>query len=613
MKKVFAALLCLTMLMGCLPAMADGEVVYTTLYASEMSTLNYLTAGAQWEQTVGANVIDTLVEYDSYGNIIPGLAESWTANDDATVWTFKLREGQKWYTSEGAEYAEVVAQDFVDGLKWVLTAANDSGVEYAVETAKIVNANAYYAGEVTDFSEVGVKAVDKYTVEYTCASPVPYFLSTLTYGCFMPANGEFLEKMGADFGTATSADTMLYNGAFILQSFVPQSQHVFVKNVNNWDAEHVYIDKIVQSYNSESATISPEMALRGEIDSASLSNDIVDDYKDMYDFVTKDRPAVDYSYFYCFNFDPQYEEEYDPANWLIAVNNSNFRHSIMSAFDRVFSLYAIDPDDPESVLQSTVTPATFVSVDGTDFSALAPFDGVADNYFNTEKALAYKEAAVAELTEAGCKFPVQVVLTYRSDMSDWESECQLVKQQLESVLGTDYINVVLYAGPSENFLSATRRAGKYSLMRCNWGADYADPETWTDPFVEKIDSETGLHTGNSYNKMDMMLDTENAETKDILTAYYAAVAEAKASVTDTADRYGKFAKAEAMLINNAIVIPYMVSASDYQITKLNVYEGEYAVFGVTNIRWKYQHLNDNFVTTAENEAAAEAWREAMGL
>ena len=208
---------------------------------------------------------------------------------------------------------------------------------------------------------------------------------------------------------------------------------------------------------------------------------------------------------------------------------------------------------------------------------------------------------------------MQVVLTYRSDMSDWESECQLVKQQLESVLGTDYINVVLYAGPSENFLSATRRAGKYSLMRCNWGADYADPETWTDPFVEKIDSETGLHTGNSYNKMDMMLDTENAETKDILTAYYAAVAEAKASVTDTADRYAKFAKAEAMLINNAIVIPYMVSASDYQITKLNVYEGEYAVFGVTNIRWKYQHLNDNFVTTAENEAAAEAWREAMGL
>ena len=613
MKKVFAALLCLTMLMGCLPAMADGEAVYTTLYASEMSTLNYLTAGAQWEQTVGANVIDTLVEYDSYGNVIPGLAESWTVNDDATVWTFKLREGQKWYTSAGEEYAEVVAQDFVDGLKWVLTAANDSGVEYAVETAKIVNASAYYGGEVTDFNEVGVKAVDKYTVEYTCESPVPYFLSCLTYGCFMPANGEFLAKMGADFGTATSADTMLYNGAFILQSFVPQSQHVFVKNVNNWDAEHVYIDKIVQSYNSESATISPEMALRGEIDSASLSNDIVDDYKDMYDFVTKDRPSVDYSYFYCFNFDPQYEAEYDPANWLIAVNNANFRHSIMSAFDRVFSLYAIDPDDPESVLQSTVTPATFVSVDGTDFSALPAFAGVAENYFNTEKALAYKEAAVAELTEAGCKFPVQVVLTYRSDMSDWESECQLVKQQLESVLGTDYINVVLYAGPSENFLSATRRAGKYSLMRCNWGADYADPETWTDPFVEKLDADTGKHTGNSYNKMDMMLDTDYAETKEVLNAYYAAVAEAKASVTDTADRYNKFATAEAMLINNAIVIPYMVSTSDYQITKLNVYEGEYAVFGVTNIRWKYQHLNENFVTTAENEAAAEAWREAMGL
>lgn len=102
-----------------------------------------------------------------------------------------------------------------------------------------------------------------------------------------------------------------------------------------------------------------------------------------------------------------------------------------------------------------------------------------------------------------------ILLTYKSGDTDWENESILFKQQLEGVLGTDYINVELYAGPSESFLSATRRAGVYSMMRCNWGADYADPLTWASPFAESIDSETGLHEGNSYNKMDVSLDGDS--------------------------------------------------------------------------------------------------------
>ena len=285
----------------------------------------------------------------------------------------------------------------------------------------------------------------------------------------------------------------------------------------------------------------------------------------------------------------------------------------MSAFDRTYSMRALEPDDPESILQNTITPATFCAADGVDYSELAPFDGTEENFFNAEKALEYKAKAMEELTAAGCTFPVTILLTYKSGDTDWENESILFKQQLEGVLGTDYINVELYAGPSESFLSATRRAGVYSMKRCNWGADYADPLTWASPFAESIDSETGLHEGNSYNKMDVSLDGDSyPETKDILTTYYATVEEAKAITDDIAARYTKFAEAEAMLINNAMVIPYNIEAASYQVTKLNIFEGQYSPCGVSNLRYKYQTLHEDFISAEEYEAAYQEWLTAMG-
>ena len=621
MKKLLALLLCLCMTLSCVSALAAEDGTYRVLYGGEVSTLNYLIASTQWDQTVGANIVDSLVEYDSTGKIIPGLAESWENSEDGLTWTFHLRQGQKWYDYTGAEVAELTANDFVSALKYVLTPANNSTIAKNVWAARIANAEEFYNALVTeetdddiDFSEVGIKAVDDYTLEYTLSAPLPYFLSTLTYVCFLPAYGPQLDELGTDFGTAN--DKIYYSGAYIMDQFEPQSIHHYVKNANNWDADNIHIGAIERIYNSESSTLSPIMALRGEVDNATLDNSIVDEWKtNNPEIVTRGRAVPDYSYFYCFNFDPQYDEVYNPENWRIAVNNSNFRHSIMSAFDRLYAMRAIDPESPETIIQNTVNPIGFASVDGVDFTALDAFANIGENYFDAEKALIYKDAAIAELTEAGVTFPVQMVMTYRSDDSDWENEYILLKQQIEGVLGADYIECVLYAGSSENFLSSTRRAGVYSFMRCNWGADYADPETWTDPFAVTTDSETGAVVGNSYNKMDLMLtdDYEQfTETRDILTAYYAAVDEAKASAVDMTDRYNKFAAAEAMLIDNAVVVPYFISPADYQVTKLNIFEGEYAAFGISTLRYKYQHLSDEFITAEEYEAAAAAWQEATG-
>jgi len=111
--------------------------------------------------------------------------------------------------------------------------------------------------------------------------------------------------------------------------------------------------------------------------------------------------------------------------------------------------------------------------------------------------------------------------------------------------------------------------------------------------------------------MDMMYDTDYAETKAFLDTYYAKVKEAKAETNDIEKRYNLFAEAEAMLIENAIIIPFRKSTTDYQVTKLDVYEGEYAPFGICNLKWKYMHLQDDFVTAEQNEQSYKAWVDAM--
>ena len=608
MKRVLAFALCLVMLCSvAVFAQAEEPVVYRRVYASEVATLNYLIAGAQWEQEVGANVIDSLVEYDRYGNLIPGLALTWDTSSDNLTWTFHLRQDVKWYDYNGAEAAKLTANDFVSAAKYVMTPANASATFNQMEVIK--NATEYFAGTVTDFAEVGVKALDDYTLEYTLVRPVPYFLSMLTYTCYLPAYGPQLDELGLDFGT--SNDRMYFCGAFILSEFEPQVKHTYVKNVNNWDAANVFIDRFERIYNAEAATLAPTMALRNEVDYALLSNDIIDDWKaNNPQYISLSRSVPDYSYFYCFNFDPKYDAEYGPENWLLAVNNANFRHSIMSAFDRLYSMAAISADEAANIVQDTITPKTFTSAEGKDFATFAAFDVTKDKFFNADKALEYKAKAIEELTAAGATFPVKMLLTYRSDDKDWENEYVLLKQQLEGLLGADYIECILYAGPTESFLANTRRAGVYSFMRCNWGADYQDPETWSDPFVVKKD-EAGVIVGNGYNKMDLMLGSDFTQTKTVLEAYYAAVAQAKAEVSNMTARYEKFAEAEAMLIDNAIVVPYFIYPPEYQVTKLNLYEGQFASFGISSLRYKGQKLFDHFITPEEDAVNRQAWLDAL--
>ena len=133
MKKFVALMLCLALMLGMsvMPAAAEEVATYRTLYSGEVSSLNYLTTATTAEFSICANIVDTLVEHDQFGNIVPCLAESWddTKNDGRT-WTFKLREGVQWVDHNGEVYAELVAEDFVTAAKYILDAKNASSTAW---------------------------------------------------------------------------------------------------------------------------------------------------------------------------------------------------------------------------------------------------------------------------------------------------------------------------------------------------------------------------------------------------------------------------------------------------------------------------------------------------
>ena len=610
MRKLVSGILSAAMVASLMavPAVAEetADSTYHVLYSGENSTLNYLVTSTQAEQVCGANTIDTLVEYDNKGNVQAGLATEWGVSEDGLTWTFTLREGVKWVDHTGAEVAEVTANDFVAAMKYQLTPEYESA-NVQNFFGKIKNAEEYFKGlageegyEEIAFEEVGIKAVDDYTLEYTLEAPCPYFLSTLVYVNNMPAYGPQLEELGESFGTDN--EKMYYCGAYYMAEFEPQVKHVYKKNTLNWDADQVYIETIEKTYNTEAGTIGPEMIKRGEVDEASIGADILDAWMadpETSELISKERSDTSYSYFYCMNFNPNFEEEYAPANWKLAVNNENFRKAVQFAVNSIATISISEPNAPQQYQSKTITPVTFATLDGVDYTQNEAFTSLEYQGFDMDKAVSYKEAAMEELTAEGATFPVTVLVKYNPSSNDWDKECVVLEQQVEYVLGTDFIDIVVEAGPSENFLSEVRRSGEYALMKCNWGADYADPETWTDPVYQA----EGDDLGYKYQFMRTAINEGTAAAADVQT-YFDLVEEAKSYTIDLEARYDAFAKAEAFLIDKAFVIPYGISVSSYLCTKLDVFEGQNAAFGISRLRYKGMSIKDHYISMTEFEENA---------
>ena len=665
------------------------EQVYRTLYSSEVTTMNYLVSGTTYELVVGANTIDSLVENDPYGNIVPCAAESWESEDETVTlivpavkklndngelelvsertteeangqkWTFHLRAGQYWYDADGNQKDPVTANDYVAAARYVCDSAMDCSNSYLMD-GWIVNATerlGYTAAllaepveqgkeegkdqdividadgviwegkdwdedkgvyttwveiPLTNPEDLGVEAADDNTLVYHLVKPRPYFPTALQFGTYWPAPAPLLAELGENY--ALDNYSMWFNGAYILSTFKPQEKRIYTKNVNNWDAEHIYIESIEQTYNAEASTIAPELFLRGEVDYADIGSDIVADWlsdPEKSQMISSSRVTGDYSYFFGFNFEPTFDAEYEPENWVIAVNNENFRKAVFHGIDRDGYLAAKYPgDDPEIHKINTITPKGFSVNNGKDFvmyGGLAKYTETES--FNEQLALEYRDKAKTELEAAGCKFPIKVPINYNSSSGTWGNATVVLEQQLENLLGADFIDIIVVSYSGNSFLKETRRNGNYALQELNWGADFMDPETWADPFERENSYNFFCHDTDTYN---VYRDTKTEETNALIDQYYALVDEARTKTGDMDERFEAFAAAESFYIDHAIVVPGFISGGSYCATKLNGFEGQYAMMGQSSSRYKGQHLYKTAMSQDMFDAQYNEWYASMG-
>ena len=185
-------------------------------------------------------------------------------------------------------------------------------------------------------------------------------------------------------------------------------------------------------------------------------------------------------------------------------------------------------------------------------------------------------------------------MPYNPGVTAWDEECQVVEQQLEGLLGTDYIDIIVEAGPSTGFLTATRRSGNYAFMKTNWGPDYDDPQTFTDPFVD----------GNSYQFAYL-----NPDMNDVMSGYYDLVEKAKSITGDMQQRYLAFADVEAYLVDHAIVIPFGFTTGGYTASRIDPFTVPYTPSGISKERYKGNVLLDTPMNTDQYYDALDQWTE----
>lgn len=616
------------------------DTTYTYLYSSEISTMNYLTTSVTQNQESLANFVDTLVEYDCYGNVVPCLAESWEVTDDGLTWTFHLRQDAKWYTCEGEEYANVTANDFVYAARLVVNPDFDSDMPDMI-TAYVKNGLELYnwADETAepDYTTLGVSAPDDYTLVYELKAPCAYFLTLLTYGCYLPVNGDFYESLvieepemivnddgtveeGDNNAFGTDRDKILYNGGYICTSWKPQEEYVWDKNENYWDADNVFITKVQGIYNAQADAIAPEMFLRGEVDSCNVTSAILDDWLNgdnaEYVHATMATGRVMYMIM-C--FDPHFEDEAAGENYKKAVNNKNFRLSIATGLDKEYSISAYDPDNAAALVTNLMMPDSFAVADGVDYNTCGKLPELAKGMFDEAAAKDYAAKAKAELEAEGVTFPIQIPLYYNPSEANQDQCCQLIEAQLEATLGNDYIEITVYAGPSTNYISEVRRPGKWGLFEAGWGPDYADPATFFEPFSygwtygsqEYIEGDE-YKTGYIYTEEDYAngVITDEDLIGQPQYVFNSLVEIARAETQDMVKRYELFAEAEAYAIEEALLIPYRLHNKGYVASNMSVFDGQYCMTGICSYKYKGRHMLEKSYDMDEYNAALEAWTAA---
>lgn len=487
---------------------------------AEMATLDPQLAFDNTSFEVIANFTDGLMQMGENAEPIPAIAEYYEVSNDGLLYTFFLREDAYW--SNGTP---VTADDFV--FAWQRAVDPDVGSEYAYmlsDIAQIYNASKIIAGD-SDIEDLGVVAVDDYTLQVELNVPVTFFDSLMYFPTFYPVNREFFEQVGSN-KYATSPSTTLSNGAFILEDYEPATlSFSFAKNYNYWDTNSVNLAGINYQVikDSQQALMSYQ---NGDLDIVTISGNQVS-------LVTGDPElqtmSTGYLWFLTLNMNDFYY--LDNQNLRLAITNAINRDTLTREVLRDGSIPTFTP----------VAPKFAYSDEGEDFSYnQARYADICA--YDPSKALEYLELAKEELSQTNFTFELLV-----EDTTEAQNVATVLKEQIETTLIGTTVNIEV---TSKQQRVQDIQSGDFEISLTRWGPDYADPMTFLGLWVTNNENNYGLWSNDEYDSI----------IAECTTGEY---------IYDPQSRWLALKDAEAIIMNEAVIVP-LYTKSNANLVRANI-------------------------------------------
>ena len=604
----------------------------------ELESWNMLYTQKAEDANVVTNLWDGLLSFDRYGKVVPAIASSWEHNEDATVWTFHLRDDVDWVDCNGEVKAHLTSKDFLVGFEWVMNAIKNEANNTSMPNDTIVGAYEYYeltkeAGDAAAdmtyedmlAAGVGIEAPDDYTLVFTCPSACPYFDTVAAYNSFYPVAPALIEELGVDGFRSCDNTTMWYNGPYVVEEYIQGNTKSYIPNPSYYDAANVSrFERFTVTMISD-GSISLQLYQNRELDEVDLGESnittIQSDPSNEYNQQLCEKRAKKFSYCFIFNYDKKNVDGTPDENWNKAIANKAFRQCFSKGMvlNKFFARY--NPINPLKCENDFFTmKGLCYTSDGTDYTNLVAkemgldgetYDGKTMKRLraNNGDITELKKQAMEELSAIGVTFPVHCYHYIKSGDTTALDTATVLKQCFSESLGDDF--VVLDIGTYVSSLyKEVRNVQLHSILQNGWGADFGDPVNFLG---QEVLSDDNAYYAQTTSWIAAVEKDPKDYQKELLADYQEftdLVTEAKAIVTDTDARYAAFAKAEASMLNNALCIPCLYEVL-WCLTHVNEYTKINAMYGPCNykaVNWETRQ-GDGY-TTEEYEAFSAAFNAA---
>ena len=604
----------------------------------ELESWNMLYTQKAEDANVVTNLWDGLLSFDRYGKVVPAIASSWEHNEDATVWTFHLRDDVDWVDCNGEVKAHLTSKDFLVGFEWVMNAIKNEANNTSMPNDTIVGAYEYYeltkeAGDAAAdmtyedmlAAGVGIEAPDDYTLVFTCPSACPYFDTVAAYNSFYPVAPALIEELGVDGFRSCDNTTMWYNGPYVVEEYIQGNTKSYIPNPNYYDAANVSrFERFTVTMISD-GSISLQLYQNRELDEVDLGESnittVQSDPSNEYNQQLCEKRAKKFSYCFIFNYDKKNTDGTPDENWNKAIANKAFRQCFSKGMvlNKFFARY--NPINPLKCENDFFTmKGLCYTSDGTDYTNLVAkemgLDGEAYDGKTMKRLRAnngditeLKKQAMEELSAIGVTFPVHCSYYILAGSTSALDSATVLKQCFTDSFGDDFIVLDV-----NTFVSSTMKevvAPKLqSFVHMGWGADFGDPINFLTQII--VHDDNAYYSCNMTNIAGIVNNGPASYQKDLVAAYEKftdLVNEGRAIVDDTDARYAAFAKAEAYFLDENLIFPTVYDIT-WCLTHVNEYSKINAMYGPCNYKAVNWETSEEAYTTEQYDAFAAAFDAA---